>query len=413
VGSAGLTGLVDLASNYGLPKSLIYNNFNNIAPRFGLAWRPFGNNRTVIRGGYGIFYTGMRLSAIRTDLMGSFPYAVSQSFTGTTSGVDPLTLANPFPDSLAKFSGTTTANGFQVDAPTPYLQSWNFTIERDLGKGVAIEASYAGSKGSHLGRKYDLNQEIRTPAFTVRPYAGYGSISYYMFGSDSEYDAGTVTVRKRFEHGLTFRANYTYGKSIDDQSGLNYAGDGGYQGAQDSYDLALERGRSDFDIRDVFSMDFVWQIPLRGNILIRGWQLAGLGTAYSGQPFTPQLSGPSADLAEATRPDRIAYGTVPNPSVNAWFNLAAFPSVPDSAFRWGTSGRNILDGPGTVAMNVSLSKNFVVSERSRVQFRWEAFNVTNHTNLDLPNVTLDKANAGTITGNKPARIMQLGLRYSF
>jgi len=411
VANAGLTGLVGLASAYGLPQSLINTNYDNLAPRAGVAWRPFGDNRTVVRSGFGIFYTGSRLSAIRTDLTGGFPFSVSQSFTGSTSNPALLTLANPFPASLAKTSGVTTANGFEVNPPSPYLESWNFTIERELGRGVALEIGYTGSKGTHLGRKYDINQELRTPAATTRPYAGYGDIEYYTFGSNSSYQAGTVTLRKRFQHGLFFRANYTYGKSLDSASGLNYAGDGGYAGAQDSQDLLLERGRSDFDIRHVFSMNFAWQLPFRQNMLVRGWQFAGSGTAYSGQPFTPQLSGPSIDLGQATRPDRILSGTLPNPSPNLWFDLTAFSIVPDSAYRFGTSGRNILDGPGAIAINLSLSKEFHIRERSRAQFRWETFNVTNHTNLELPNDTLDKANAGTITANKPARVMQLGLRY--
>jgi hypothetical protein len=413
VASAGLTGLVALASDYGVPSSLVNSNYDNFAPRVGFAWRPFGNNRTVIRSGYGIFYTGSRMSAMRTDLAGGFPFSQSQSFTGSTSNPNALTLQNPFPDALAKLSGVTTANGYEVNPPSPYLQSWNFTVEREIGKGVVIETGYAGSKGTHLGRKYDINQELRTPTSTTRPYAGFGDIEYYSFGQNSSYNSGTITARKRFEHGLFFRANYTYAKSIDVNSGLNYAGGGGYQGAQNSLNLNAERGRSDFDIRHVFSMNFAWQVPFRKNLLIRGWQLAGSGTAYSGQPFTPQLSGPSQDLAQATRPDRLANGSVANPSATRWFDVAAFAIVPDNAYRFGNSGRNILDGPGTVAINLALTRNFVILEHQRLQFRWEAFNVSNHTNFQLPNNTLDKANASTITSAKAARVIQLGLRYSF
>jgi hypothetical protein len=411
--STGLTGVVGLASDYGLPLSTVNTNYDNIAPRVGFAWRPFGNNRTVIRSGYGVFYTGSRLSAMRTDLTGGFPFSIAQSFTGSTSNPSLLTLANPFPASLAKVSGTNTANGFEVNPPSPYLQSWNFTIEHDLGHGVAIETGYTGSKGTHLGRKYDINQEIRTPTSTTRPYAVYGDIEYYTFSQNSSYNAGTVTLRKRLEHGLVFRANYTFGKSIDTNSGLNYAGDGGYQGAQNSADLLSERGRSDFDIRHVFSANFSWQIPVRGIAFIRGWQLAGIATAYSGQPFTPQLSGPSNDLAQATRPDRLSNGALSNPSPNDWFNVSAFQIVPDTAYRYGNSGRNILDGPGAINMNLSLSKNFYIRERQRLQFRWETFNTTNHTNFNLPADAIDKANAGTITKAKASREMQLGLRYQF
>jgi hypothetical protein len=410
--SVGLTNYVGLSSNYGLPFALVYPNYDNVAPRVGLAWRPFGNGRTVIRTGYGVFYTGSRLSAMRTDLTGGFPYSLSQSFTGSTSNPSLLTLANPFPDSLAKVSGTTTASGWELHAPSPYLESWNFTVEREIGKGVAIEASYQGSKGTHLGRKYDVNQELRTPSSTTRPYGGYGDIEYYSFGENSSYNAGTITVRKRFEHGLFFRANFTHGKSIDENSGLNYAGSGGYQGAQNSLDVNAERGLSDFDMRNVFSMNFAYLLPLRG-VLVRGWQLAGSGMIHSGQPFTPQYSSPSIDLAEATRPDRLLNGSVPNPSATMWFNLSAFQSVPDSAYRFGNSGRNILAGPGSVAINLSLSKQFRIGERARAQFRWETFNTTNHTNFQLPADTLDKSNAGSITSAGAARVMQIGLRCQF
>src|SRR5436190_1749860 len=382
----GLTGQVALASDYGLPKSLVNSNYDNFAPRIGFAWRPFGDNRTVVRSGYGVFYTGMRLSAIRTDLTGGFPYSISQSFTGSTTNPNLLTIANPFPASLAKTSGINTSNGFEPNPPSPYLQSWNFTIERELGHGVAIETGYSASKGTHLGRKYDVNQQVRTPAGVTRPFPVWNDIEYYTLSQNSSYQAGTVTLRRRFQHGLFFRANYTFGKSIDTASGLNYAGDGGYQGAQDSLNLKSERGRSDFDMRHVFSMNFAWELPLRQNVVVRGWQLAGTGTIYSGQPYTPQLSGPSSDLAQATRPDRIANGALPNPTPDLWFDVNAFPIVPDSAFRYGNSGRNILDCPGTTAINLSLARFFRIGEKSRAQFRWETFNTTNHSNLSLPAV---------------------------
>jgi len=410
--SVGLTNYVGLSSAYGLPFALVFPNYDNLAPRAGLAWRPFGNGRTVIRTGYGVFYTGSRLSAMRTDLTGGFPYSLSQSFTGSSSNPNALTLANPFPDALAKVSGTTTTSGWELHAPSPYLESWSFTIEREIGRGVVIETSYAGSKGTHLGRKYDVNQEIRTPAGTVRPYGGYGDTEYYSFGANSSYNAGTITVRKRIEKGLFFRANYTYGKSIDENSGLNYAGAGGYQGAQNSLDLNAERGLSDFDTRQVFSMNFAYMLPLH-RALLRGWQIAGSGLIHSGQPFTPQYSGPSSDLAQATRPDRLLNGSVANPSATGWFDLNAFVPVPDTAFRYGNSGRNILGGPESVWVNLALSKQFHLGERARMQFRWETFNTTNHTNFQLPADTLDKSNAGTITSAGAARVMQLGLRCQF
>ena len=141
--------------------------------------------------------------------------------------------------------------------------------------------------------------------------------------------------------------------------------------------------------------------------------MAGSGTAHTGQPFTPQLSGPSADLAQATRPDRLANGSIGDPTATMWFNLNAFATVADTAYRYGTSGRNILEGPGAINMNLAFSKQFQIRERLKAQFRWETFNTTNHTNFQLPADTLDKSNAGTITKANASRQMQVGIRLSF
>lgn len=419
IAAAGLGGLVGVARDYNLPASLVGTNFLNFAPRVGIAWRPFGGNRTVVRGGYGIFYSGLRLSAQRTDMTGGYPFSSSQNFNRLATNANLLTLSTPFPDTLARLQGVTDTNGYEEGAPTQNLQSWNLTIEREIGRGVAIEAGYAGSKGTHLGRKINLNQTLRLPGLQLRdgsypkPVPQLNSISYYTFGSNSSYQAGIFSLRKRFQRGLFFRLNYTFAKSLDDASGLNYAGDGGFAGAQDSRNLKGERGRSDFDVRHVASMNWTWQLPFQRHWLVRHWQFAGTGRIYSGQPITPQLRGGSATLGEPTRPDRIANGALANPSTDRWFDLSAFTPVPLSLFRFGNSGRNILDGPGFIGINLSTSRRFRLTERASIQFRWEAFNVTNHANFKLPNLSVDLVNAATITSAQPARIMQAGLRLEF
>src|SRR5262249_2513846 len=216
------------------------------------------------------------------------------------------------------------------------------------------------------------------------PLTGLNTITYYAFGSNSSYQAGILSIRKRFEQGLFFRFNYTYGKSIDTASGLNYAGDGGFASAQDARNLNSERGRSDFDIRHVASLNFTYELPFRKNVLVRGWQLAGTGRFYSGQPFTPQLSNGNISQGEPTRPDRVRDGSLANASPERWFDIGAFPVVPLNAFRFGNSGRNILDGPGYAGLNLAASRRFRFGERATLQFRWEVFNATNHANLQLP-----------------------------
>jgi hypothetical protein len=431
--AAGNANYIGLAKDYDLPQTLIHPNYKRVAPRVGFAWRPFRDTRTVLRGGYGIFYTGSRLSAIRTELSGQFPFSITENFSN--KGV--LTLANPFDSSVMGYSssGVTSVNGYDVNAKSPYLQSWNLTVERELGKGVVAEVGYTGSKGTHLGRQIDINQVSRQlPGTTCpagwtsvaassgtvpnevdcRPFAYFGNIKYFSFNSNSSYNAGTITIRKRFDHGLFFRANYTYGKSLDTASGLNYSGNGGYKMAQNSYDPNAERGRSDFDMRHVFSMNFVYKLPINKTVVLRGWQLAGSGTIYSGTPFTPQLSGPTQDKGLPTRPNRVCSGNLSNPTPEMWFDLSCFPQVdPSTTVAFGDSGRNILNGPGNLAINLALSRNFKIRENGRLQFRWEVFNVTNHTNFNLPNDNVDEPGAGTITSAKPNRVMQLGARYQF
>jgi hypothetical protein len=182
---------------------------------------------------------------------------------------------------------------------------------------------------------------------------------------------------------------------------------------QNARDFRGDRGRSDFDIGHSFTTSFSWIAPVTGNALVRGWQLAGTGIARTGAPFTPQVNNVNLNLGEANRPDRIAKGTVPNPTPDQWYSVAAFPPVPIGSYAFGNSGRNILDGPGTIAINLSLFKNFLVRERDNLQFRWEVFNVLNNTNFKLPVINVNAPNAATIQSANDPRLMQIGMRYRF
>ena len=147
--------------------------------------------------------------------------------------------------------------------------------------------------------------------------------------------------------------------------------------------------------------------------MLRNWQVAGTTRAYTGQPFTPKVANVSLDLGEAVRPDRIAKGTLDTPTVDAWFDRSALPTVPRGSYRFGNSGRNILDGPGTFLLDASLSRRFRFSESGAFQFRLESFNMPNHTNLSLPETRVDVLNGATISKARAARVFQLGLRMEF
>ena len=410
IANAGLTGKVSLARDAGFPQSLIYTDYHCFAPRFGFAWRPFGRQQTVVRGGYGIFYGNNLWNPVRNDLGNVFPFNVAQTFSKNAN----LTLQNP-QGVTPSTAGVNTPNGFQA-YPTPqYLQSWNLTVEREVGKGTAVEVAYVGSKGTHLGRKYNVNMPYRRAEWKgnfPRPYSAFGDIDYYGFGFNSIYTAGILTVRKRFARGVFYRMNYVYSKSIDNASQIADTADG-QMAVQDVRNLRSERGRSDWDVGHSFTTMFMYDLPFRGNRLLNNWQIAGTGRMQTGRPFTPNISGAQLDQGEANRPDRLSKGTLPNPGPDMWFDLTAFRPVSTDSFRFGTSGRNIIDGPGLISLNVSLIKRIRVRERGTMQFRAEMFNALNHPNFNLPNKTINAPDGGVITAGGGPRLMQVSLRYQF
>ena len=416
---------ITTAAAAGLPSNLVNPNHLRFTPRVGWAWRPSINNSTVIRGSYGIFFTGSRLSALRTELAGNFPFSIVEAPTGIKgSPLQGVFTLNPGVHA-------TSVNGYDPNAPSSYLESYNVTVERELPKGLAVEIAYSGSRGLHLGWQVDVNQgqpsmcPTCTPASGPasgssypRPFAYFASARVFQFNAFSNYNAGTITVRKRFEHGLLFRANYTWAKNLDMNSALNYAGNGGYQGAQDSTNQKVEYGRADDDRRMVFNGNFVYALPFNRNFVVKGWQMAGSWQVDSGTPFTPQYNGPSQSDGLATRPDRVCNGGLPTSqrTVGQFFNTAQTgpgACFPTPAGFFGTSRRNILDGPGLYTVNWSLSRNFRITDSGKLQFRWEVFNLLNHPNFKLPNDNLDEAAAGSITTAGDPRAMQLGAKYTF
>ncbi len=450
-----LQNMVVLARDVGRPRSLVFADKVNFAPRFGFAWRvPHQRRMMVIRGGYGIFFTGHLLNPIRTSLMTGFPFSVNQTFTRLASDTKLVTLSNPFPDSRATEGNSTNSNGYDPYARLGDLQSYNLTIERELSLGWAMEVGFVGSKGSHLGRQYDINQPLRSlelyqgnVAFP-RPIAGINTINYYSFGANSSYNAGQLSLRRQMR-GSFVRFNYSFSKSIDDASQISGSSTGGFSGAQNSRDLKSEHARSDFDRRQVITALFSTPLPFgRGrrflpqasgwrNGIVGGWQMSGSATYYSGQALTITSANVDTNLGESSRPNRIGTG-IPDGGVGRrgidypWYLLTDFEAVPRCSsrtvcevspngfkpFTFGNSGRNILDGPSQKFVNLAMLKNFRFGDRRNFQLRYELFNALNRPNFQLPEKQFNSLGGGLITavvdrGRGGPRVMQVALKFEF
>jgi hypothetical protein len=409
---------VAMAADVGLSPSIVRTNYTNFAPRFGFAWRPWGTQKSVVRGGYGMFYGASSL--YRTDeLSDIYPFSVNESYSAVTSNPLMLTVSNPYPAARRRVGGITSTSGQDINSKDQYLQSWSLTIERDFGKGTVLDVAYAGSKGTYLPRRYDINQPYRVPALRLadgtfpRPFGQFQTINYFAASSNSTYNSASITLRRRFTKELFIRAAYTYAKSIDESSNTGGTIAAGFPSAQDARNLRGERGRSDFDIGHSFVGSFIYSPKFSHHLLLRNWQLAGTTRAYTGQPFTPKVANASLDLGDAVRPDRIGKGTLEGAGPDGWFDRSAFPLVPRGSYRFGSSGRNLLDGPGFFTLDTSLSRRFTVVERTVLQVRAETFNVSNRTNFSLPETRVDVLNGGTINAARAARVFQMGLRVEF
>jgi hypothetical protein len=273
-----------------------------------------------------------------------------------------------------------------------------------------LEIAYSGSKGTHLPIRWNINQQplITGVGQGPRAYPAFSSITIIGDVSNSIYNSGTATIRRRLSRQFFVRATYVFSKSIDLSSNT-----AGVLAAQNPWNLGAERGRSDFDVGHSFLASFIWVPAFSRNYLLKDWQISGSTTAYTGLPFNPQVANYDVTTGGASRPDRIANGSLENPTPDQWFNRSAFPVVPVGGFRYGDSGRNVIDGPGTFNLNIGVSRRFRIKETTALQFRSEAFNIVNHANFGLPNPQVDTVSGGTITTAKNPRQIQMALRLEF
>lgn len=407
-------------------RSLLKSDNNNFAPRVGLAWQVSKN--TVIRSGFGMFYADSPFIGGSGRLPANPPFFRSVTFP--TDQLRPLIQLNTgFPQN-ALTTNFNLANAALIswanDFVNGYVLHWSAGLQRQIG-GFTAEANYVGTKGVDLPTSYNLNAAFPGAGSVAsrRPFLGYADITRTQALDSTSYHALELRLQRQWSNGFSLVSAYTYSKSID-IGGEQLIGDASIR---DARNVALEKGRSTADLRHYFVFSSNYALPFgRGrrfdakNGFVSGafgnWQLNGIVTLRSGLPFTPSLGVSSANTGDP-RPNRVANGNLPTDArtLTRWFDRTAFSTPP--AFAFGNAGRNILEGPGASNVDLSLFKDFPISrlgEQSKLQLRFEAFNLFNHAQFANPNTRVDLPQGGTISAlaaGTNMRDLQAGVKFIF
>ncbi len=414
-----------------LPANAIDSRLGYLAPRVGFAWDIFGDGKTALRGGYGIFYDQLNTIAFNNQAnQAPFGTVVTTFGNANNNFANPYAgINNPFPAPLnpgsdAVFPNFSNHQPYVADFQGPYVQNWNLTLERQVGLGFVGRASYAASKGTRLGVVREGNAAVYAPGVTTattnqrRPYApSLGNLNLIEPVSNSTYHALQLTADRRFAKGFTLLVNYQWAKAIDDASATKLTG----QARTNPFDARFDKGPANFDKTHVFNLSGLYELPFRVNNpakwLVNGWSLNAIASLSSGAPFTvvsgvdnarTGTGGQRADLVgdpnfggDRSRGERIAQ----------YLNKAAF--APNALGTFGILGRNTFRDPGFASWDFGLFKRFALRENIGLTYRFEAFNAFNRPNLNGPNATQNNVNFMKITSAQDTRILQMALRLTW
>ena len=434
------TPQVFIGGQNGYPKGLMYANHTNFAPRLGLA-QSIPHLGVVAHVAYGVFYTPVDMNTW-CNQRHNVPYVFP-----LTSQSDPYTPSITTLDFPAPVLGTSVVSftALQLHAPPQYIQQWSTSLEKQVGRATTVELGYLGAGGFHLQRSHLINN-AEPGAGLIQPRRPHPKINFVantVFPSDitvssstfpvstinllentsqSWYDAGYVNVRQRYANGLSFLANYTFAKSLENapdfRSPMFEAAT-----AQNNDDLNAEKGPG-CDVKHRFALSAVYSShAVGGNHLLqalsRDWRGSIEYQAQTGFPLTISVFGDTANAGTVVGENPIRANVTgqkvfPSGTRNSatWLNPQAFAAPP--AYTYGNSGRNSVYGPGMQTMDLGIVREFPVAEKARFEARAEFFNALNHTNLGTPNRFVNTSSFGSITEvSSPGREIQLSARMSF
>ena len=417
----------------GIPEGGFSIAAGNIGPRLGFAWDVFGDGRTSVRGGYGVFFD-MPNTISMNNQSNQAPFGTQVTINGAMSN----SFADPWAGTTNPFPGTTTPASnvafplygnqevFAPDFRNGYVQSWNMTLEREVVYGFIARASYAASKGTRLLVKREINAAVYAPGATTgttnqrRPLQPAGSIALYEPVSNSTFHGLQFTLERRFATGFSILANYQFAKAIDDSSAVK----GTAITRTNPFDQRFDKGPADFDKRHVVNISGLWEMPIRFqdralNSLLGGWSLNGIASMWSGYPFTVTSgvdnarTGTGNQRADLIGDPYLPEGRSRSEEIAEWLNKAAFRPGGATLGTFGNLGRNVFRGPGYTSVDLGLFKRFAITEQFSATLRFEAFNVFNHVNLQGPATAQNSANFMRTTGAEDPRILQFALRLAF
>jgi hypothetical protein len=403
------------AKQLGFGRALMQSDFNNFAPRIGLAWQVTA--KTVVRAAVGTYYNSTFVQELQ-DLRKFWPFTVQQVFVANT-GVTPDL---PITGSGPSFSNTAAIGGWPQNPEnrTPYSNQWNLTIQQQIMNDMSFEIGYVGSSNrKQVG--YTAINAARPGPGAIQPrrlMPDFGDLDGGANRFGSNYHGLQLKLNKRYSNGLQFMSNYTWGRAMDDQSSL------AEWKTQDPYNMRADYSRSSIDLRHVFNFGYVYDLPFgRGrkfgggmnraaDLIVGGWAIDGFIRAQTGRPYNVVLGQDRANVGRTYQRPNVSRNPNLGPRTpDQWFDTGAF-TLPAS-FTYGNSGAFTVEGDGRHNYDVSLSKKFYVRENHWLEFRGEFFNLTNTVKMMDPNVNFSSAAFGQVTMGTDARQIQLALRYQF
>jgi hypothetical protein len=409
----------------------INTDYKAIGPRVAFAWQP--TQKTVIRGGYGLFYDpqGNAGSNIRQERQPPFDFIVNLTETG--NDVPSLFVSQGFPviktaPSLTQGPPLYSLKGVTPDYRNAQVQQFNVSAQRELSNDLVFTIGFVGSAGAHLSWAPNINQPNPGPGAIDprRPYAamlpGITAITWLESAGNSSFSSMQVSLEKRLSKGFYLLSNWTWSHGLD-----NALSDGGTPGPvpQDPTNRRADWATSNSDIRHHVNIAATYQLPFgpnkqfangksMGSYVVRDWEVAAIAVMQSGLPYTVTVAGSPSNTGASSRANPVS-GVSPTPaqqSISQWFNPAAFTTP--AAFTWGTLGRDSQNGPALYNLDTAVSRKFVLGEHRDLSFRWEMFNAPNHPQFGLPASTVGVGGAGTITSTQRSnRQMQFALKLAF